>query len=156
MAIGFEVLIGNLNTLGFYDFFFPFIFFLAVIYGLLQKSVPFSKETGINATISLVVSFFIVNYTPIGIFMANFFANSGALIALAVMIIIFAQIMGVNLQEVVQGNPRGALLIVAFFGIILFVASGGLYFFNNAMNIRGAMIFLVFALVALVGLMGSR
>ncbi len=72
-------LTGYLQNWGFYDFVFPLLLFFAIIYGLLQKTAIFGdgkQTTPINLIISVVLSFFIVNYTPAGASMASFLTNT--------------------------------------------------------------------------------
>ena len=131
---GMEVLIGNMNALGFYDFFLPFILFVAIIFGLLQKNKVFGeKDTkGIDGVISMSVAFFVINYTAIGLYFSTLFAIGATIIGAILVGIIILGMVGMDIGTFLKEKKNkslqgvfvgGAALIV----VILFVIASDLY-----------------------------
>ncbi|NOQ56017.1 MAG: hypothetical protein GQ477_04400 [Nanohaloarchaea archaeon] len=131
---GMEILIGNMNTMGFYDFFLPFILFVAIVFGLLQKNKVFGdKETkSIDSVVSMSVSFFIINYTAIGLYFTTLFAIGATIIGALLVGVIILGMVGIDLGGLLgeNENKKMRIPIVAGAGvvvIILFLYASGLY-----------------------------
>ncbi|MCK5594243.1 MAG: hypothetical protein KAI18_03305 [Candidatus Aenigmarchaeota archaeon] len=131
---GMEILIGNMNTMGFYDFLLPFVLFVAIIFGLLQKNKVFGdKETrGIDGVVAMSVSFFVINYTSIGLYFSTLFAIGATIIGAVLVGIIILGMVGIDLGGLLNGDDgkKMKLPIVAAAGvvvIILFLYASGLY-----------------------------
>ena len=134
--MGMEILVGNLNMLGFYDFFLPFILFVAIIFGLLQKNKVFGEENtkSIDGIVAMCVSFFVINYTPIGLYFSMLFAIGASIIGAILVGVILLGMFGINMGAFFndkKGIPNskatpaiaGVLLVV----IALFLYASGLY-----------------------------
>ena len=102
---GMEILIGNMNTIGFYDFFLPFILFVAIIFGLLQKNKVFGETDtkGIDGVVAMSVSFFVINYTAIGLYFSTLFAIGATIIGAILVGIIILGIL-----TIIKGYRKAA------------------------------------------------
>ncbi|MBW6462458.1 MAG: hypothetical protein K0B07_05435 [DPANN group archaeon] len=132
--VGMEVLIGNMNTIGFYDFFLPFILFVAIIFGLLQKNKVFGETDtkGIDGVVAMSVSFFVINYTAIGLYFSTLFAIGATIIGAILVGVIILGMVGIDIGGLLdeENNKKMRLPIVAATGvvvIILFLFASGLY-----------------------------
>ena len=119
-------LINVFQKTGIYEFGLPFILTFAISYALLDKIKIFS-DTKINTIIALIISFFVIAYTPLGTlgpFLTRFFGQT-TLILIGMLGITMA--LGRVLEDLVKKKWKGYLsipagLIVAF----LFISSGAL------------------------------
>lgn len=70
--VGFELLVNNLQKVGFFEFLLPLVLFLAVYFGLLQKSEVLSEDESVNAVAALALGFFtlvgVYSFVPFGFF----------------------------------------------------------------------------------------
>ncbi|MEA3229685.1 MAG: hypothetical protein U9P44_02110 [archaeon] len=132
--MGLEVLIGNLNTFGFYDFFFPFLLFVAIFFGLLQKYKVFgeSDTKALDGIISICISFFIINYTAIGLYFSTLFAIGASIIGAMLVGVIILGMVGIDVGKKLGSDKNNtvALPIIAAVGLVivsLFLYASGLY-----------------------------
>ena len=136
--MGMEILVGNLNTLGFYDFFLPFILFVAIIFGLLQKNKVFGeKDTkAIDGIVAMSVSFFVINYTPIGLYFSMLFAIGASIIGAILVGVILLGMLGIDMGKFFNSGEGGkldnkyagpAIAGVLLVIIALFLYASGLY-----------------------------
>lgn len=113
-----------------FHLFFPWLFVLAVTFGLLEKHGVFSDDSSVNGVISLALAFLTVGglamFVPAGMF-SHFAAALGfGLFAIIGLLIMFAA-AGVNMDEALGGQNDlptiGALVIV----LVSFIAVIGYY-----------------------------
>ena len=134
---GLETIFGNVAQVGIMNFALGWLLFLALIYGLLHKSKIISAEISINAIISMIISFIIVNYTAIGLVLGDmFYILALGLVLMLVLLLVFAM-MGVDISKLVStggGGTGGAIggwaamtifgtvsaIMISYFGIINF------------------------------------
>lgn len=125
---------------GIFDFYLPFILAFALFYGLLYKAKIFGEEKRgrkLNLVISLILSLFVIGYTPVGVTLSQLLTGlfGGTLIVvvtiLAALIILFMLIplFGVKLDT----RPQKIIGVFAVIAIILavgiFISSGGAMLF---------------------------
>jgi len=119
MASPIEIMLGNMNRLGFFEFALPWILFLAIIYAVLKKA-EFSSEVTVNAVIAAIISFFIINYTPVGMTLGLFFSTLfglAAVITAGLLVgILFLGMAGIKLNEIFAKIIRLRLLF--FWGFL--------------------------------------
>ena len=112
MASPFDVLVSNLNQLGFFGFLLPWIFMFAVVYGLLTKTKALGDDLRVNVVVALVTAFFVVGFG--GPFLANAFVNIfglGAIVIAAILIIVlFVAMAGGDVTKIIGSRPAMALL----------------------------------------------
>lgn len=122
----FSLLVGNLNSLGFFGFLFPWVFAFAVIYGLLTKAKIFD-DAKIVGVISLVAAFFVIGFG--GPFLASFFVNifgyATLIIAGLLVIVLFLAMSGGDAAKILGDNKAVAAVLVGIGIIIFFIAMGG-------------------------------
>lgn len=135
MAINFSSIIGNLQTLGFYDFVLPWLLFFAVVLGVLNKSEVFGKEAKrTNAIIAAVIAFFISAYTPAGTTLAGYliplFGVSGMFAGVLLLLVIMAGTLGlVTPGDLLKdygdwAKPIAAIVIVLLAALAFGAATG--------------------------------
>jgi hypothetical protein len=138
MANPFEIVIGRLRDIGFFQFLLPFMLSSAVFYGLLRKSQIFGppeKNIAVNAVVSMMISFMIWAYPVIvGVditkqlstfFVEGMIATLVILFGVMVAGIAFPEGLSKTLSEKWKG---GGLLIFLIIGLLIggtiFVSSG--------------------------------
>jgi uncharacterized membrane protein len=142
---GFEDIIATGKGLGLFDFYLPFVLSFAIIYGILRKAKIFGDERVGRTTdliVAVVLSLFIIGYTPVGVTLATFF---GTMFTGTVMIVVtllgtmmilymFGSLVGVNIREKQSAKKWTALLILVaiIVAAAAFVTSGGMSFFEAA------------------------
>ncbi len=151
----FTPLVGNLNQLGFYKFVLPWLFTLAIVYGVLLKVKLFDeKQKSLIGVISLVAAFFVVNYTPAGFAMDSFFTQVfgvGILILTGIFVVLLLMgLVGLKGEDIfkaenIKGGGIAIILLIAFI-IFLFFTIGGIKISADQLSIIAVMIFMVAAL----------
>ncbi|MEA3342729.1 MAG: hypothetical protein U9Q92_01050 [archaeon] len=130
-----EIMLGNMNRLDFFELLLPWILFLAIIFAILKKSEVFGEEISVNATIAAVVSFFIINYTPVGMTLGTFFTTLfgiAAVIITGLLVgILFLGMAGIKPDELLgKANKTAIAVLLGFLALIAFISVGGMSFFN--------------------------
>lgn len=151
----FTPLVGNLNQLGFYKFVLPWLFTLAIVYGVLLKVKLFDeKQKSLNGVVALVAAFFVVNYTPAGFALDSFFTQVfgvGILILTGIFVVLLLMgLVGLKGEDIfkaenIKGGGLAIIALIAFI-IFLFFAIGGIQISPDQLSIIAVMIFLVVAL----------
>ncbi len=134
----FQNLLGNLDRLGFFEFLLPFLLFLAIIFGVLKFTLEDKIDKSALALISIVASFFILNYSggfgiQVAQFFTNFFGASMIILAGILVIIIFLGLAGIKMGDLLgiktgespPGHVWAFILLLIFIAILVFVGSGG-------------------------------
>lgn len=158
----FESLIQSMAGMDIFQLFFPWLFVLAVTFGLLEKHGVFSDDSSVNGVISLALAFLTVGglamFVPAGMF-AHFAAALGfGLFAIIGLLIMFAA-AGVDMDEALGGQNDlptiGALVIVivSFIGVLGYyldiegllgmAASGGANVFDEVVMPILLLVFLI-------------
>lgn len=131
MADGsFQILVQNMNRLGFFQFLFPFLLALAIVYGLLTWALKDQLPRSARGLISLIIAFFVMLYSSWNVAIVTFFANlSGMWLVAAtgmLFIVILLALAGQRPQELLAG-PKAkwvAVLVLVFIGIVIFFGAG--------------------------------
>lgn len=116
---GFEMLFQNLQAIGFFEFALPILFFMAVFYGLLQKTETISDDDAVNGTAAVALAFL----TTLGIytvipfsFFPQFFAALSVLVVLVLGAAILMGMVGVDIGGELESDRAQLLAVV---GVIL-------------------------------------
>ncbi|MBI1972167.1 MAG: hypothetical protein HYS53_02600 [Candidatus Aenigmarchaeota archaeon] len=151
----FTPLLGNLNQIGFYKFVLPFLFTLAIVYGVLLKTKLFDeKQKSLIGVIALVAAFFVVNYTPAGFALDSFFTQVfgvGILILTGIFVVLLLMgLVGLKGEDIfkaenIKGGGLAIILLIAFIIFLLFTV-GGIKITGDQLSIIAVMIFIVVAL----------
>ncbi len=155
-AFNFEMIIGNLNEIGFYDFLLPFIFFTTLIYALTSKINLFDEGREIDTIMSVAIGFFIVNYTSLGTFLAHLFSVSGAFIALGLVLILISATLGVDLPGYVNKAPAIAVMLAVVVGLFVLLETGFDQFLGNIDSVVFNVILLLLIIVIVFIFMARR
>jgi len=155
----FTPLLGNLNQLGFYNFVLPWLFTLALVYGILMKVKIFDeKQQALNGIIAIVAAFFLVNYTPAGFALDTFFTQLfgvGILILTGIFVVLLLMgLVGLKGEDIFKAeNIKGgglAIILLMIFVIFLLFTIGGIQISSDQLTMIAVMIFMVVA-VAYIG-----
>lgn len=143
--VGFADLLSIANNIGFFQFYLPFVLTFAIFFGILQK-IDIFKSRNINLVIALALAFYVIDFTPVGITMAQFLSNFFTdisltlftLLGLGMIFVVLIALSGHNIEDL--GKIKTLLPIGLILGILLvlgiFISSGGLSFFPG-INITG-------------------
>ncbi len=151
----FTPLVGNLNQIGFYKFVLPWLFTLAIVYGVLLKVKLFDeKQKSLIGIISLVAAFFVVNYTPAGFALDSFFTQVfgvGILILTGIFVVLLLMgLVGLKGEDIfkaenIKGGGLAIVLLIAFIIFLLFTV-GGINISSDQLSIVAVMLFMIVAL----------
>ena len=151
MANPFEVLVSNLNQLGFFGFLLPWIFIFAVAFGILVKSKVLGEDKRVDAVVSIVLAFFVVGFG--GPFLADFFVSLFGIAAMIIegilVLVLFMGVAGISLDKI-SDNKAVLVFFVGLALVLFFVALGGL--FVRVSNDTAATILIIIVLAAAVAL----
>lgn len=122
MANAFEIMISNLKGLGIFDYFFPFVFFLAVIYGILENTKVFGEQKSIHAVIAIISSMLII-YTGKEIFLTGVFETLSLFVVGIFVVILIASMMGMDIKSVfavtAEGKGKTYIVIAIVSGVVI-------------------------------------
>ena len=79
MTMNFQGIISNMQSMGFFQYLFPFLLALAILYGLFEN-IPGVKDKfpkPAKAMISIILAFFVMLYSSWNPMISTFFANMG-------------------------------------------------------------------------------
>jgi hypothetical protein len=136
MAGPFDLLIQNMSRLGFFQFLFPFLLALAIVYGLLSWALQKQLPKSARGVISLIIAFFVMIYSSWNVMIVTFFAQlSGMWLVVAtgiLFIVIMLALVGFNVEELTKGSKSKwvLVLLIVFIGIVLFFGAGGAWLVN--------------------------
>ncbi len=90
-----------MKRLDMFDFFFPWLLFTALIYGVLQNRKYISDEASVNGAIALSVAF-LISYFGRGMFMANVFWIFSIFILIFLLGSLISALVGVNITDILK------------------------------------------------------
>ncbi|MBN2101622.1 MAG: hypothetical protein JW716_01995 [Candidatus Aenigmarchaeota archaeon] len=134
MAMNFQAIINNMQSMGFFQYLFPFLLALAILYGLFENvpgvKTKFPKPA--KAMISIILAFFVMLYSSWNPMISTFFANmGGTFLVLAsgiLFILLLAGLIGFDpfkdLSEKNNWFKYGGILLIVFFLILVLMGSG--------------------------------
>ncbi len=129
----FQTLIQNMMRLEFFQFLFPFLLALAIVYGLLRWALPEQLPKSATGVISLIIAFFVMLYSSWNYMIVQFFANiSGAFLIIGsgiLFVIILLALVGFKPTELWPAKEGKAkwivVLLIVFIGAVIFFGAGG-------------------------------
>ncbi len=151
----FTPLIGNLNQLGFYRFVLPWLFAMAMVYGILTKTKIFGEnQQTLTGVISIVAAFFVVNFTPVGFALDTFFTQAfgvGILVLTGIFVVLlFMGLVGLKGEDIFKAeNLKGgglAVILLVVFAILLVFMVGGIKISSDQLTLVSVLIFMVVAI----------
>ncbi len=133
-VLNFQGIISNMQNMGFFQYLFPFLLSLAIIWGLLENA-PGVKDKfpkSAKAIISIILSFFVMLYTSWNPMVVSFFANlGGTFLVLAsgiLFILLLAGLVGFHpWSDIAEKNvwvKYGAALLIIFFLLLVLLGAG--------------------------------
>lgn len=145
-------MVDNLQHIGFFDIVLPWLFTLAIVYGMLDHyDIPDSSSA--RGAISLALAFFVL---PIGVIVGPFFQNllQGFLVIVGgiLVAVIFVEMLGyktADMDNIFLQYPRVFGLLLTVLAVIVFVGAGGLDIIgigNNGFTINNEIIGIAFFL----------
>lgn len=131
MADGFSLLIQNMQNLGFFQFLFPFLLALAIIYGLLAWALKEQLPKSARGVIALIFAFFVMLYSSWNTMVVQFFTQiSGTWLIVAsgiLFVVILLAMTGFNVSDLMADSKSKwiTVLLVVFIGAVIFMGAGG-------------------------------
>lgn len=119
MASPFELLVRNLDQLGFFGFLLPWVFTFAIFYGLLLKSKVLGEDHKIIGVVSLVSAFFVIGFggVALGTFLKTLFGATAMVLAGILITLLFVGMAGYDVSKLTESK----YMLVAGIGIGLIV-----------------------------------
>lgn len=128
---GFQQMVSNMASLGFFQFLFPFLLALAIFYGLMRWGLP-QLPNSATGLISLILAFFVMLFASANPGIVQFFQNisgTGLIAGTGILfVVILLGLTGFKISDLVgSGRSTGErllLLLIAVIVIILFFGAG--------------------------------
>ena len=135
MADPFGTMVMNLQSMGFFQYLFPFLLAFAILYGVLNWVFKGHIEPRVNALIAVVLSFFVMLYSAYNTWLYMMLAQaSGIWLGMATVllfIVVLAALAGVNLPEFLKDEKRSwlkyVILLVIVYVVLVSVLGSGVY-----------------------------
>jgi hypothetical protein len=135
-----SIIAGLLSNADIYALYLPFLFVFAVFYALLVKTKVFGKGASvnrINAIVALIISLYVVVFSPFAAQISVFFASMFALGSISIVtLLMFVMITGLLLGPFVTTEEKWAQLgkkMIPILLILAFLFTIGLFFSSAAM-----------------------
>ncbi len=143
---------GNLFTGEFFVYLFPWMFTLAVVYGILEHyKIPQSQSA--RAVISLVAAFLVLPLAPTLVPFITGMVKGLVVVAVGILTaLIFVEMLGYKAgkkENIFEKHPIGFGIVMIIIAIIVFVGAGGLELLNFKVNISSDAIAALFFLAAM-------
>jgi len=160
-----DVFLGNLGQMGFFQFLLPFLLILAVVYGVIRFAAPDKFEKSAASLISIVIAFFFLNYSGnVGLSMATFFTNifgGGAIVLTGILVVlILLGLLGIKFsgEGGLTSGDKGKWIFSAFIifvGFLIFLGAGGanvLQLPSNILGVAGDDVFTIIFFIIILAL----
>ncbi|MBU1135902.1 MAG: hypothetical protein KJ559_00110 [Nanoarchaeota archaeon] len=115
---GFQDVLNQLESLGFFSYVLPFLLVFAVIYALLEKTEVVSKSRGPNLIISVAAALLSLQFDVVPVFFQNIFPKFGIGIAIMLIALILA---GAFISDFEKDDKKIYQWIFFGLGSIIFV-----------------------------------
>lgn len=151
----FEIMVSNLNAMGFFGFLLPWVFIFAISFGLLAKSKVLGDDLRITAVVSIVLGFFVVGFG--GPWLASFFVNifgiAAAVLAGLLVLALFMGMAGIPLDQLVKS--KAVLAVLAGIAVLVFALAAGAWSVVVNPNTIAIVLVLIVMAVAVVFIAGK-
>lgn len=154
----FEIIFEKMAEWGMVDFFFPWMLFTAIIYGILQNKKYISEQTSVNGVIA-ISSAFIITYLGRGIFLTNLFWVSGIFMLVILLAGIMGGLFGINFVDIFKGKTWVGYVAIGLgvlaFLLALTITSTGSYFGLDKIdwNAVGEIFGIIIAIGSIIGVL---
>jgi len=143
---------GNLFTGEFFVYLFPWMFTLAVVYGILEHyKIPQSQSA--RAVISLVAAFLVLPLAPTLVPFITGMVKGLVVVAVGILTaLIFVEMLGYKVgkkENIFEKHPIGFGIVMIIIAIIVFVGAGGLELLNFKIRLSNDAIAALFFLAAM-------
>jgi hypothetical protein len=122
----FETLIENMQRMEFFQYLFPFLLALAIVYGLLTYALKEQLSKSARGLISIIVAFFVMLYSSWNVAIVSFFANISGYWLVAgsgiLFLVILLALVGFKPQEIMVSGGKPTKIGWAFLVAIIFIA----------------------------------
>jgi hypothetical protein len=128
---GLSTLIYNMQSMGFFQFLFPFLLVLAVVYGVLIYALPREFPKSAKGLISLIIAFFVMLYAAstfnIAQVLAQMFGSTVLMVGSGILIlVIILGILGITPSNLWKKQKEGEQVTGAGWVIVLLVVIVGI------------------------------
>ncbi|MEE9406179.1 MAG: hypothetical protein V3V26_02120 [Candidatus Aenigmarchaeota archaeon] len=130
----FETIIQNMQTMGFFQYLFPFLLALAVLYGVMTMALKDKMPKNAIALVSLILSFFVMLFVSANPGIVGFLMNiSGYWLVVGcgiLFLIVLLGMFGIHAEDIWKGkeNVWGKwvlILVVLVIAVVIFFGAGG-------------------------------
>ena len=138
----FDTLIMNMQTMGFFQYMFPFLLSLAIFYGILSWALGDRLKKGPTGLVSIVLSFFVMLFAASNPGIVNFLmllsGTTGIVATGILVVVVLLALAGFKLEDVFKGEYSKwfLVLLLILIGFIIFFGAGG----GNFINMPGVII----------------
>lgn len=128
----FDTIINNMQNMGFFQYVFPFLLSLAILYGLMTWVLKDRMPKSAISLISLILSFFVMLFVSANPGIVGFLMNISGYWLIAGSGILFVMLLlglvGVKTEEQFLKSEWGKWVLILFIiaiGLVIFFAAGG-------------------------------
>jgi len=127
----FETIIQNMQTMGFFQYLFPFLLALAILYGVMTVALKDKMPKNAIALISLILSFFVMLFVSSNPGIVSFLMNiSGYWLVIGsgiLFLLVLLGMFGIKAEKLMEGDWSKWILILVIVAIalVIFFGAGG-------------------------------
>jgi hypothetical protein len=115
--------IGVLESLGFYDYIFPFILMFAITFGLLSVAKPFGEDQRVNIIVATIVGFLFISFSGAVAFVNMFIPMLMILMIIIIFIMMAFKFSGASSETIAKTlqHPAGFGILIGIIIILIAV-----------------------------------
>ena len=126
-----QIILGNMQSLGLYEFIFPFLLILAISYGVLRYSLKEILPKSAAGLVSIIIGFFVMNYSgTAGYQLSKFFSTlfgGGLIVASGILVlVIILGLLGLKIGNITkgEGTKTTAVFVIAVLFVVFLIVIG--------------------------------
>lgn len=117
VELNFETFVRDLQDIGFYNYFLPFILIFAITYALLENSKILGEKKNVNVVISMAIGLILIVQQGIVETINSFLQKSSLIIVIALVALLIIFLVGGE-SRVKKGFGFGVIVIVIIIALI--------------------------------------
>lgn len=114
--LNFATFVQDLQDMGFYDYFLPFILIFAITYALLEASHILGEKKGVNIVISMAVGFILIAQQPV-VQTINLFLQKSSLIIIVILVALLVVFL-ISGKSLLQSKLLGISVVLVILALI--------------------------------------
>lgn len=115
--LDFTTFIQDLQDIGFYNYFLPFVLIFAITFALLENSKILGEKKNVNVIISMVIGFILIAQQPI-VEIINLFLQKSSLIIVVILVALLVIFLVSGSSKLKGGVGAGIIILIILLSLV--------------------------------------